>query len=473
MKKLLTIRVLICILQLSLPGFAQPDTTTHESALILSQYIQRASVSGNEKEAGEYFASICKAKGLFVEILSDDQDRYNFTASLYPLTSGKPNILLLSHIDVVPAGDEADWTHGPFSGTIHNNEVWGRGAIDAKGLAIMQLMALLEFKKEAADFEYPYNVTLLAVSAEESDSKNGAEYVVENYFDQLNPIVVLGEGGAGVSNLLESNPDQKLFCVSTGEKQAIWLKLIIDLPTSGHGSVPPNEYANQVAVKALSKLLRKKQKIEINEANKPMFKSLGKLEKGIRGVALKNISFFKPLLTPVLRKVPEIRALVTNTYTVTNISNPTGSTNQIAQQTIVSLDCRLLPGTDKGKFIAEIKKSLRKQHLRVEIELETINARESTIKNLFYQNFKKSIEEVHQGSKVIPILFPAYTDNSFFRKRGVPVYGIVPVHLTSELMESVHNSNERLPIKSLLQGIDVYKSFLQKQLTPSSLASAF
>ncbi|MFZ6012784.1 MAG: hypothetical protein ACOYXT_20735, partial [Bacteroidota bacterium] len=48
---------------------------------------------------------------------------------------------------------------------------------------------------------------------------------------------------------------------------------------------------------------------------------------------------------------------------------------------------------------------------------------------------------------------------------GVPVYGIKPVHLSQELLMSIHNVDERLPISSLEQGIEVYKAFLIKSLS--------
>ncbi len=472
MKKLLSITLFVSTLLLSLRASAQSDSTIHESALLLSQYIQRESVTGSEKEAGEFLSSVCKEKGLFVEIFSDERDSYNFAASLYPLSSGKPNIILLNHIDVVPPGDISKWAMPPFSGTISNNEIWGRGAIDAKGLAIMQLMALLEFKKQADVLDFPYNVTLLAVSEEEGSGLKGTQRVIQEHFNQLNAVLVLGEGGAGVSNLLQHNPHQQVFCVSVCEKQLLWLKLTVDLLSSGHGSVPPNDYANLVMVKTLSRLVSKNQKIEITEANRPMFKSLGALEKGIKRVALKNVTLFKPLLKPVFRKDSQLRALVSNTITLTNISNPEGGTNQIAQQVVASLDCRLLPGTNQQKFIEQIKKSFKGDNIRIEVELETPNASPSSIGSEIYKKLSHAIEEVHT-SKVVPIMFPAYTDNNYFRNKGVPVYGIIPVHLPLELMESVHNTDERMPISGLLQGIEVYKSFLNKVLVPNKIVKAY
>ena len=53
---------------------------------------------------------------------------------------GKELIGIIGHLDVVPVGD--DWTYPPFSGTISNNKIYGRGAIDDKGPVISSLYAM-------------------------------------------------------------------------------------------------------------------------------------------------------------------------------------------------------------------------------------------------------------------------------------------------------------------------------------------
>jgi len=439
-----------------------------EAALLLSKYIQYPSVTGNEKDAGEFLASVCREKGLFVEIFSDEQNSFNFAASLFPLESGKPNIIFLNHIDVVPPGDTTHWTYPPFSGTIGGGIVWGRGAIDLKGLAIMQLMALTDLRESVDENNCPFNVTLLCVSEEENSSTLGAQRVVREHLDKLNAVVVFGEGGAGISGLVEGHPDQRVFCISTAEKQALWLKLIVKIPTSAHGSVPPLEYANQEMVQALARLSRKRQKINISDANSGLFRSLGKIERGSRGFALRNITWLKPLLAARLRNDPKVLATVSNTIALTKIQNPDGATNQIAQEVTASLDCRLLPGTDKDDFIHQIRKAFRKTNVEIVVDLQTVNAPVSSVQNPFYQKFKASLLKVYPDARVIPYMFPARSDNNYFRNEGIPVYGIKPVHLSNELLTSVHNVDERLPIESLLSGIEVYKNFLDSLMTTGS-----
>ena len=450
---------------------AAPAGSVPEAALLLSQYIRRASITGNEKQAGEFFAAACRSKGLHVQVFSDEPGSYNFAASLYPLSLQKPNIVFLNHIDVVPPGDTTAWRYPPFSGTIAEDMVWGRGAIDLKGLAVMQLMALSTFNDQAERYDLPYNVTILSVSQEEETSDLGAQRVLRDHFVDINAVVVFGEGGAGIPGLITTRPEQTVFCISTSEKQALWLRLTLSMPTSGHGSVPPSTYANKAMVKALGRLMAKKQRIQLTEANIAMFDFLGRIEKGSKGFVMRNIRLFKPVIGRVLRKDPTILSLVSNTISLTKIANPEGSTNQIAQEVTATLDCRLLPGTDDQKFIAEIQRSLRTEGITVSVDLSTVNASGSKISNGFYQDFSHALRLVYPGAEVVPYLFPAYTDNNYFRNLGIPVYGIKPVRLPRELLSTIHNTDERLPISALLDGTDVYIDFLNRVLYQQSIAS--
>ncbi|MBX2922418.1 MAG: M20/M25/M40 family metallo-hydrolase [Chitinophagaceae bacterium] len=448
----------------SIPGL--PQSTSYqiatEEATLLSQYIQKKSLSGFEKEAGEFLADICRDKGLIVERLPSPENSYNFAASLSPLSDNKPNIIFLNHIDVVPEGNTGSWLYEPFSGTIADNSVWGRGAIDLKGVAIMQLMAIEKAKQWGGEEALPYNVTLLCVSGEEMDNQ-GIKDVIENSFEKLNPVVVFGEGGTGLSQISRGHPEQPFYCISVAEKKALWLKLSLHIKTSGHGSVPPPLYANKVMTQALNRLLKKKQEIVFDATTVAFFKTIGRYEKGTRKLVLKHPRLFKGLMKKALREDPIIFSILTNTITVTNINNAQLPANQIAPEIEALLDCRLLPDTDPGKFVEDIRSTLDVEDIHVTVLKETPSAPVSE-RGLFYKQFQKAIEEVYDNSAVLPILSPSYSDNNFLRRMGVPVYGLTPIQLTRAQLLSFHNSNEHITLNQLREGIKVYETLLRNLL---------
>src|SRR5206468_91213 len=62
--------------------------------------------------------------------------------------SGGKSLIFNGHVDVVPPGDDKNWSDGnPFSGRVENGRVYGRGACDQKGGLIGQAMAAIALRR--------------------------------------------------------------------------------------------------------------------------------------------------------------------------------------------------------------------------------------------------------------------------------------------------------------------------------------
>jgi carboxypeptidase PM20D1 len=431
----------------------------------LANYLKFNSIPGNEQEAGKYFSDFCSEMGLKVRILTDEEGSYNFAASLYDLRSNKPNIILLNHIDVISA-DEEHWEFPPFSAVVRDGYIYGRGAIDCKGLAAMQLTALLDLKREYPNHNFPFNVSILGVSNEEEGGKLGAKRIIDEFFDELKPVLVLGEGGSGIKEVISSRPQTDVYGISVAEKSSLWLRLELHYLTYSHGATPAINYANKLMIDALNRINTSKIKLKFNKSNKLMFKSLGKEEKGLRGFVMRNIHW--DLLSPIVKKMvktdPLIASFLSNTVTVTNIFNPPGPPNKIASTSTAILDCRLLPGTTKKAFIKQLKRRLKEPNIQISIIDESPDA-EFTRPEKFYKMFEKAITDFNPDAVVVPVLFPATTDNGFFREKGVPVYGLIPAMMDDETLSSIHGVNERISFDQLESGIKIYTNFLENAMS--------
>jgi carboxypeptidase PM20D1 len=435
-----------------------------EAVSVLQDYLRIESITGNEQAAGRFFADFCAQKDLSVEIFSDEQGKFNFAASLFPLELRKPNIIFLSHIDVVPV-NEQEWSVDPFQGIIQDEYIYGRGALDSKGLAVMQLMALLEIQERIYEENLPYNVTILAVSNEEAGGELGAAYVVDNFLERLNPVLVLGEGGSGIKGALPSKPHAEVYAVSLAEKSNMWIKLEVVDNTFGHGATPALEYANSIMIGALGRIQNRKLQLEFNKSNRLMFRKIGKAEGGIRGFFIRNINW--PILAPFVKNYvksdPLYLSLLTNSITVTNMYNPPGPPNQIASTSIAFIDCRLLPGVNRKTFLKKLDKLIDDDRITVEVINESPNAEASKAEK-YYDLLEASIKEFDPDAYMVPILFPAGSDNNFFRKEDIPVFGFIPAILTEDQINSVHGIDEKLSIRDLENGINIYTTFLEKAM---------
>jgi len=90
--------------------------------------------------------------------------------------SGHPHLCFAGHVDVVPPGDAALWTHPPFSGVVEGGEVWGRGALDMKGGVACMIAAAVDYVGEQGTV--PGAISFLITGDEEGPAINGTHKVL-------------------------------------------------------------------------------------------------------------------------------------------------------------------------------------------------------------------------------------------------------------------------------------------------------
>ena len=135
-------------------------------------------------------------------------------------------------------------------GVSKDGYVWGRGAMDMKGLGMIHLYAFLSLKR--AGIPLSRDVIFMAVADEETGGELGARWMIENHYQELDPEYVLDEGGFGSRDLFV---DGKLvFGISIAEKKIVWLKVRAE-GVAGHGSQPHQQNPNDRLVRALARLL--------------------------------------------------------------------------------------------------------------------------------------------------------------------------------------------------------------------------
>ncbi len=426
------------------------------SVNFLSKIISIQTYSKSEMPLYSHLKEWCTEQHLYFEDLSSEDSCMNFLATLEPL-SDKPLILLSAHMDVVWA-DTIGWKYPPFSGAIAEGFVWGRGAIDDKGPLAMQLLALAKYKKENPNSKIPFNIGVLALSSEENGGF-GAEYVMRNHLKRLNPVVIFGEGGSGVKNIIPSKPNIPVFGISVVEKIPLWLLVESKVKSQGHSS-NADLYASKNLLKALIKIADEPKKIHFHKVTKTMLKDLGSLEGGIKGFILKNS--YSWLLWPFTKSLFKdggpFSSLVSDTYTITEINTVKATQNSIPQQASAIVDCRLLPGSSIKLFLLKMRLKVGNKVVITPINIG-YDAKPSVVDDYFV-SMANAIKSTYPKSEVKPFLFPASSDNNTFRYAGYTTFGITPIIVSDELMESVHNLNEKIPIDSYLLGIDTYFKFI-------------
>lgn len=153
-------------------------TLPTDPAQNLAALIHCPSVTPAEGGALSSLEAMLKPLGFAIERPVFKEDGTPDVENLYARRSGNgPHLMFAGHTDVVPVGDEAAWTHPPFSAAIANGEMYGRGAVDMKGGIACFIAALARYIAEKGAPKG--SVSLLITGDEEGPSINGTVKLLE------------------------------------------------------------------------------------------------------------------------------------------------------------------------------------------------------------------------------------------------------------------------------------------------------
>jgi acetylornithine deacetylase/succinyl-diaminopimelate desuccinylase-like protein len=437
------------------------DAAGKEAADVLSGYlkIETTNPPGNETDGATYLADVLKKEGIDSEILEFAPRRGSLVARLYG-TGKAPPLCLLSHIDVVPA-EAKHWPEDrqPYSGFIDDKGVvWGRGALDMKGMGIAELMTLIWLHRKGV--ELTRDIILLAVADEEVAS-GGILDLVEHHWGEIGCTEVVNEGGIGLKDLFFSG--QTVFTISTGEKGILWLRMTAHgMP--GHGSTPRPGQAPDRLLKAIAAIEKRRPGPNYHPSFFELLANIAENKGGAAGFVLARPPLVRLFLRGKLMDNPLTRAALTNTVNLTGLEGSI-SPNVVPSEAVAVLDCRLVPGTKPEDVLAEIK-SLVGDDPSISYEIVSKKeANESPRDDPFFRALARNAVADRKDAAAGPVISVGYTDSLAVRPLGVHAYGFVPFEVTREEAATMHGDNERVSTENLARAVRVlFASVLEVSL---------
>jgi acetylornithine deacetylase/succinyl-diaminopimelate desuccinylase-like protein len=423
-------------LALLIPGIAvaqaPPDWTAiqAEAVTTIQSYVRinTSNPPGDVTQAAAFLTGILEREGVPVTRYESGPGRTILVARLKGRGSAKP-ILLLNHMDVVPT-DPARWKHEPFAAEIADGKIWGRGTMDMKGLGVVQLMAFLSLKRQHVALDR--DVILMAVPDEEVGGGLGAEWMLKNHFNDIDPEFILDEGGFGSRDLFAAG--KLVFGISVAEKKLIWLKLRAE-GVSGHGSQPNDQNPNDRLTRALARMLGEPLPTSPFSVLETMKSRLGTLADNKFNNAIQHSTISLTTLRSGVGDPPKV--------------------NVIPSVAEATLDCRVLPGTTKDQWIAEIRRRLGDPAITIEVIDEGADPTVTTQDSALYRALESAVKRKHPDAIVTPMVVPYTTDSNKYRPRGVKAYGFTPVVVPAAAIASMHGDAEFLPVDAIGPAIQI------------------
>jgi acetylornithine deacetylase/succinyl-diaminopimelate desuccinylase-like protein len=420
---------------------------------------------GNEIEAAKYVAEHMSREGFKCELCEPAPGRGSVATRLKG-TGEKPSLLLLSHLDVVAANAE-EWSVDPFGGIVKDGFVWGRGALDMKGMTAIEVMAMKLLKRN--NVKLKGDVLLAATADEEQGGLAGADFLLRNYPQKIFADYVLNEGGG----LAVPTQNKDVYTVQTAEKGILWFKVKAK-GTPGHGSMP--DIADNAIMrmnKVIEKLGNCRSQVLLVPTVKRFLNELAREDASLQqpfSRLLANPELSDQVLDELAKTAKplaeEIRPRIRMTITPTIIHGGVKE-NVIPSECEAVFDCRILPGQTTAEalqLIRNLLKDVGMEKLAFEIIQEN-EPSESPTETPLYNVITNVLKEFEPNCGVTPMLTTGGTDSRFFRKMGSVCYGFHPMRPDKpydEIIKREHGVDERISIENLVFGTSVLYEVVKK-----------
>ena len=422
---------------------------------LLRDYIRLDTTNppGNEALGAAFFAEIFAAHGIEHEVIELAPGRANIWARLPG--GEQPALLLLHHMDVVPA-DPSRWQHPPFAGLVDGAYLHGRGALDSKSLGIFQLQAMLALKAQGK----PLNRDLIFLAT--ADEEAGGQYGVGGLLEQRPELfegigAVLNEGGKG-----DVRGGKITFGIEVTQKLPLWLRVSAS-GEPGHGAIPRGDSASKRLIRALAKL----EQFEFPPQLLPGVSTyFNKLAEGFPSPWNKRLSQAEALINSP-QHMAELRefdhrlhAQLRSTCAITRLQ-ASDKINVVAAEAWAEIDCRLLPNHKPQQALESLQAALDDESLEIS-PLLSFEPGISSQDNFLYQGIKHSLAERYPAATIVPRMAAGFTDSHFFRERGIPAYGFIPIILDAEQASGIHGDNEKISLANLRFGREFMQQLVEQ-----------
>jgi succinyl-diaminopimelate desuccinylase len=368
-----------------------------ESLELAQQLIQRPSVTPLDEGCQELIAKRLTAIGFSVETLQFE-DVTNLWATL---GSSGPLFVFAGHTDVVPTGPENNWQYPPFSATVADGFLHGRGAADMKGSIAAMVTAVERFLEVS---ELNARIGFLITSDEEGSAINGTQKVIKELGDRNIKIdyCLVGE---------PSSSEQLGDTVKVGRRGSLGAKLVVT-GTQGHVAYP------QLASNPIHKVL-------------PVLTQLTELtwDEG-------NASF------------------PATSFQISNINAGTGATNVIPGQIEVIFNFRFSTELDAPTIKSLVTQLLDEAELNYQLDWNLWGDPFLTDSGKLIEAVSESIQK-NCGYDTQRSTAGGTSDGRFIAPTGAEVVELGPCNAT------IHQVDEKITVAELDKLSDVYQGVLE------------
>lgn len=440
------------------------EATAQLQALIR---INTTNPPGNELAAARFLDSLLKADGIESRVYESAPGRGAVVARIRATGGGtaKTPVILMGHMDVVGVVREK-WTVDPFAAEIKDGVLYGRGAIDDKGMLIANVQAMKALQRRVkAGGRLSRDVIFVANADEEAGGTLGMGWLLKNHPDAIKAEYALNEGGR--TRVMANG--RKYVALQAAEKVSNVITMTARGP-DGHAAIPLEGNAIARLGRALAVAGSHREPTVLTSTTTRFFSELAKVwpdaaEARAMGDVASGDAARVERGADVLRATPTLDAVLRNGISLTMVSGGIRS-NVIPSEAQATLNIRTLPGESIDSVVARLHRAIGDSLVTLAVTSRGQQSPAMSAENEFFTAVERAARRVDPTITVVPYLSTGATDSADLRRAGIKAYGLLPFPLEMPDEERMHGNDERLPIEAFSFGIRFVTGIIEALVAP-------
>ncbi|MBQ9197124.1 MAG: M20/M25/M40 family metallo-hydrolase [Clostridia bacterium] len=352
-------------------------------------------------------------------------------------------LVFCAHLDVVSAGAPERWSVPPFSGTVKDGYIYGRGAADMKGHLIALLSAAEGLLQEGWQ---PAGDIWFAFSCDE-ETRGGSMSSMARILQSrgVQPTFVLDEGG-NISHPFALARQDAAY-VGVCEKG----RLLFTLSCEGTGAM-------ETLARASLRVARIKPRYRLcAPVTDVMLPAMRPLLTREAKLFLRYPRIFGHGLLLRLRQTATGRAI---TQTQLSLWKQSGDALMREIPTLY-YSASVLPGEETQKLLERVRRMLARTPITLRVNVLEEPGQVSPAQGLSWDALTTAIQVHFPGVRIVPCLLAGGTDSRHMECICKNVYRFSPFILPPEELARTHHYDERLSVENLRRGISFFRQMLQ------------
>jgi acetylornithine deacetylase/succinyl-diaminopimelate desuccinylase-like protein len=403
---------------------------------------------GNELQVARHLEAALKSEGIETHLFEPAPGRGALVARLKGNGSRQP-VLIMGHMDVVGVEREK-WSVDPFAAEVKDGYLYGRGAIDDKGMLAVNLETMLLLKRNVVDKggTLSRDVIFVANSDEEQSGEWGMGWLIKNHPELIKAEFALNEGGR--TRIVGG---KRLYVAVQNTEKVPHTVTVTARGPGGHASIPLAGNAIARLGRALAKIGDYKEPVQVNPTTREFFSELGRVwpnkqERSAMADVASSDTRRIQRGARVLANIPVFDAVLRNGISPTIVQGGI-RTNVIPTEVSAKLNIRTLPGQSIDGVVKRLQKVVNDSMVDIAVTDRGADSPASDFHSPMFTAIRESAQALDPSLTVVPYLSTGATDSARLRTWGMQAFGLLPFPMNQDDEDRMHGNDERVPLASL------------------------